>query len=51
VATISAVLSRKEVWEDVSLVLRYTRKWLHYGLFGHIVICTVIAALEGLLGR
>jgi hypothetical protein len=36
---------------DVSLMMRYTRRWIHYGLLGHIVICTVIAAIEGMLGR
>lgn len=36
---------------DLALVLRLTRKWLHYGLIGHMVICTVIAGIEGLLGK
>lgn len=37
-----------EAWEYVGLVIRYTRNWLHYGLIGHIVVCTLVAAVEGL---
>ena len=36
---------------DVALVIRYTRRWIHYGLFAHIMICTLIGAVEGLFGR
>ena len=36
---------------DVKLLCRYTRHWIHYGLFAHIVICTVIGAVEGVFGR
>ena len=36
---------------DLSLLIRYTQRWIHYGIFGHTVVCTVIAAMEGLLGR
>jgi len=36
---------------DVRLVLRLTRQWIHYGIFAHTLICTVIGAVEGLLGR
>jgi hypothetical protein len=36
---------------DVSMVMRYTRRWIQYGIFAHTVICTVIAALEGVWGR
>lgn len=36
---------------DLSLVIRYTRRWIHYGLFAHIAICTLIGALEGVFGR
>ena len=41
------------IWpmSDVSLVIRYTRRWIHYGLFLHIFVCTLIAAVEGVLGR
>jgi hypothetical protein len=35
--------------EHVYLVLRFTRHWIHYGILAHIAICTVIAAVEGLL--
>ena len=40
-----------EVADDIGLVLRYTRRWLHYGLFAHTIICIVIAGLEGLFAR
>ena len=36
---------------DVTLVARYTRQWIHYGLFAHIVVCTLIGAVEGVFGR
>lgn len=36
---------------DVSLVMRYTRRWIHYGLFTHIIICTLVGAVEGVFGR
>jgi len=37
--------------DDVTRVCRYTRQWIHYGLFAHILICTVIGAVEGVFGR
>jgi hypothetical protein len=36
---------------DVTLVCRYTRHWIQYGLFAHIVICTLVGAVEGVFGR
>ena len=36
---------------DVFLVFRETRRWIQYGLFAHVVICTVVGAIEGVLGR
>jgi hypothetical protein len=36
---------------DVYLVIRFTRHWIHYGFLSHIVACTLVAAVEGLLGR
>ena len=36
---------------DILLVVRFTRNWIHYGFITHTVICVVIAAVEGLLGR
>jgi hypothetical protein len=36
---------------EVRLVLRYTRLWLHYGLIGFAVLCSVIAALRGAVTR
>jgi hypothetical protein len=37
--------------DDFRLVIRLTRHWIHYGIFAHTVICTLIAAIEGLMGR
>ena len=36
---------------DAALVARFTRNWIHYGFLGHTVICVLIAAVEGLMGR
>jgi hypothetical protein len=36
---------------DLYLVLRYTRRWIQYGIFAHTAICTVVGAIEGVLGR
>jgi hypothetical protein len=36
---------------DVLMVVRFTRNWIHYGFIAHTVVCVVIAAVEGLLGR
>jgi hypothetical protein len=36
---------------DIQLVVRFTRHWIHYGFLTHTVVCIVIAALEGLMGR
>lgn len=37
--------------QDIFLVIRLTRHWIHYGFITHVLICTLIAAVEGLLGR
>ena len=37
--------------DDVTRVCRYTRQWIHYGLFAHIVVCTLVGAVEGVFGR
>gem|GEM_PF-1075077 len=36
---------------DVALVVRFTRNWIHYGFFAHTIVCVLIAAVEGLMGR
>jgi len=36
---------------DILLVVRFTRNWIHYGFMTHTVVCVVIAAVEGLMGR
>ena len=37
--------------EDVYLVIRFTRHWIHYGLLAHMALCVMVAAVEGVLGR
>lgn len=37
--------------QDVYLILRFTRHWIHYGFLSHVGICVLIAALEGVFGR
>jgi hypothetical protein len=37
--------------DDVTRVCRYTRQWIHYGLFAHIAVCTLVGAVEGVFGR
>jgi hypothetical protein len=36
---------------EVHQVFRFTRHWIHYGFLTHTIVCILIAALEGLLGR
>jgi hypothetical protein len=36
--------------DDLVLVLRFTRNWIHYGLLGHVGACVLIGAVRGLLG-
>jgi hypothetical protein len=36
---------------DVRLIMRFTRHWIHYGFMAHIAICTIIAAVEGVISR
>jgi hypothetical protein len=35
--------------EDLRLVLRFTRHWIHYGFMAHTGACVIIAAIKGLL--
>jgi hypothetical protein len=37
--------------QNVYLILRFTRHWIHYGFLTHVGVCILIGALEGLLGR
>jgi hypothetical protein len=37
--------------EDIRLVIRFTRHWIHYGILAHVTVCSIVAAVEGLLGR
>jgi len=37
--------------QDLFLILRFTRHWIHYGFLAHVTVCTLVAAVEGLLGR
>jgi len=34
-------------FNDVRLVLRYTRHWIHYGWLLHVLTCTLIAGVQG----
>lgn len=35
--------------QDLVLVLRYTRHWIHYGFFAHIGLCVLAAAAQGVI--
>ena len=37
---------RLEGVEEIVLVIRYTGRWLQYGIIGHAVLCILIAAIE-----
>ena len=37
--------------EDLKLIIRFTRHWIHYGFIAHVAICTIVGAVEGILGR
>jgi hypothetical protein len=36
---------------DVYLIIRFTRHWIHYGFLTHVAICSLVAAVEGVMGR
>ena len=36
---------------DLALILRFTRHWIHYGFILHISICVVVGAVEGIASR
>jgi len=35
--------------QDLYLILRFTRHWIHYGFLAHVAICVVVAAVKGAL--
>jgi hypothetical protein len=37
--------------EYFSLVLRFTRHWIHYGFLTHTTVCIVVAAVKGWMGQ
>ena len=37
-------------WDDVRLLLHFTRNWMHFGWIGFIAVCTLIGAVKGLGG-
>ena len=37
--------------KELSLIFRYTRRWIQYGVFAHTIICTLVGAVEGVLGK
>lgn len=36
---------------DVYLVIRFTRHWIHYGVIAHVAICSLVAAIKGVMGE
>ena len=34
--------------DDVGVVMRFTRNWIHYGWVTHVVVCVLLAAAQGL---
>lgn len=36
--------------EDLYLIVRYTRHWLHYGFLTFILLSVLVGAIKGLLG-
>lgn len=34
--------------QDLFLVLRYTRHWIHYGFLAHVVFFVLAAAVQGI---
>lgn len=39
-------MAQEPAVQDIILVIRYTRRWLQYGIIGHAVVCIFIAALQ-----
>lgn len=39
-------MAQEPAVQDIILVIRYTRRWLQYGIIGHAVVCIFIAAIE-----
>ena len=37
--------------QDVYLVIRFTRHWIHYGFMAHVTFFAIVGAVEGLLGK
>jgi hypothetical protein len=44
-------VSQTALIRDSWLVVRYTRRWLHYGVIAFAVLCSLIAAVRGALAR
>ena len=36
--------------EDLHLIVRYTRHWLHYGFLAFVLLSVLVGAVKGLLG-
>ena len=43
--------SGQGIREDVWLIVRFTRHWVHYGWIAFTVTATLVAAVEGLFAR
>ncbi|HYL76901.1 MAG TPA: hypothetical protein VEU96_21975 [Bryobacteraceae bacterium] len=47
-------LERPSAHAEIGLgpsIIRATREWIQYGVFGFAVLCIVISAVEALFGR
>jgi len=47
-------LNRPSAQQEIGLgpsIVRATREWIQYGVFGFAVLCIVIGAVEALFGR
>ncbi len=36
--------------EDWRLIMHFTRNWLHYGWMAMVLFCTLVGAVEGVMG-
>lgn len=48
---IDLVSNREAIADDRPSVMRMTRAWIQYGVFGFAITCIVIGAVESLFSR
>lgn len=41
----------RQALQDMSLIVRYTRNWLHYGVLAFTVVVSLIAAVRGVAAQ